>query len=138
MSPSPPKPAPKAVISVCISLFPKSLSILAFSAFITFPLNGKMAWYLLFLPCLADPPAESPSTIYSSLKEGSFSEQSASFPGNAEMSKTLFLLTSSLALFAASLACAAFSAFNIIIFAVSGFWLRQKLPRAYRNHPGTI
>ena len=40
---SPPKPAPNAVISVCISLLFKSLSILAFSELITLPLRGKIA-----------------------------------------------------------------------------------------------
>ena len=65
--------------------------------------------------------AESPSTKYISLCAGSFSEQSASFPGRALISRTLFLLISSLAFFAASLAFAAYSAFVIIFFATSGF-----------------
>ena len=97
ISSSPPNPAPRAVIIVCISVFSRSLSILAFSALITFPLKGRIAWNLRSLPCLAEPPAESPSTRYSSQRAGSFSEQSASFPGRAEMSSTFFLLTSSLA-----------------------------------------
>ena len=127
MSASPPKPVPRAVIMVWISLLDKTLSILAFSAFITFPLNGKIAWYFLFLPCFADPPAESPSTKYSSLNDGSYSEQSASLPGSAEMSNTFFLLTSSLAFFAASLALAAFSAFCIIVLAILGFCSKKSV-----------
>ena len=30
-----------------------------------FPLSGKTAWFSLFRPCFAEPPAESPSTINS-------------------------------------------------------------------------
>jgi len=40
-----------------------------------------MAWVRRSRPILADPPAESPSTIKISLRAGSLSEQSASFPG---------------------------------------------------------
>ena len=42
------------------------------------------------LPCLAEPPAESPSTIKSSLSAGSFSEQSASLPGRPVSSSAPF------------------------------------------------
>lgn len=39
---------------------------LAFSVLITFPRNGRIAWNVRSRPCLAEPPAESPSTKYSS------------------------------------------------------------------------
>ena len=42
---------------------------------------GRMAWKRRSRPCLADPPADSPSTMYSSLCAGSRSWQSASLPG---------------------------------------------------------
>jgi hypothetical protein len=47
------------------------------------PLSGRIAWVLRLRPCLAEPPAESPSTMNSSDSAGSFSWQSASLPGQA-------------------------------------------------------
>ena len=46
-----------------ISLFLRILKSLDFSTLRIFPLRGSIAWNSLFLPCFADPPAESPSTI---------------------------------------------------------------------------
>jgi hypothetical protein len=40
-----------------------SLSKRAFSTFSTLPRSGRMAWNLRSRPCLAEPPAESPSTM---------------------------------------------------------------------------
>ena len=71
-----------AVIIVWILLFCSTLSRRAFSTLINFPRIGRIAWNLRSRPCFADPPAESPSTIYNSVFVGSRSEQSASFPGN--------------------------------------------------------
>ena len=48
-----------------------------------------MAWFRRSRPCLAEPPAESPSTMYSSLRAGSRSWQSASLPGRAMPSSAL-------------------------------------------------
>ena len=45
-----------------ISSFLYASSRLAFSVFNTLPRKGRIAWYFLSLPVLADPPAESPST----------------------------------------------------------------------------
>ena len=59
-----------------------------------------------------EPPAESPSTIYNSHSLGSRLEQSESLPGILAVSSADFLLTSSLALFAASLARCALCAFS--------------------------
>ena len=98
-----PMPPPIAMARFLISSWSRSLSGLAFSTLRIFPLSGRMAWNARSLPCLALPPAESPSTMYSSHLAGSFSEQSASFPGRLVLSRTLFLRVASLAFLAASL-----------------------------------
>ena len=92
------------------------------NVFRIFPLRGKTAWFSLFLPCFADPPAESPSTINNSVPSCFEFWQSASFPGNPESSSDPFLLTFSLALRATSLATAACIIFVKTIFATDGFW----------------
>ena len=71
------------------------------------PLNGKTAWFSLFLPCFADPPAESPSTINNSVPSCLEFWQSANLPGRPVSSRAPFLLTFSLAFLATSLATAA-------------------------------
>src|SRR5699024_11555412 len=70
---------------------------------------------------LADPPAESPSTIYNSLCSGSLEEQSDNLPGKFDISKALFLLVNSRAFFAATRARDAIRPFSTIIFPVLGF-----------------
>ena len=67
---------------VLISSFLKISSSLAFSVFITLPLNGKIAWYFRSLPNFADPPAESPSTKYSSFFSVFLLWAGVSFPDN--------------------------------------------------------
>ena len=54
--------------------------MLAFSTFRILPLIGKIAWNSRFLAVLAEPPAESPSTIKISHFSGSLQLQFASFP----------------------------------------------------------
>ena len=76
---------------------------------------------------MAEPPAESPSTIYISDSAGSFSWQSANFPGKPATSKTPFLLVISLAFLAASLAKAASDIFVKIDIASFGFSKRYSL-----------
>ena len=105
---------------VVISLFLKILSSLAFSTFNTFPLRGRMAWNFLSLPLLQLPPALSPSTMKISALAGSRSWQSASFPGRLPDSRALFLLVSSRAFLAASLAFAAVMHLPMMILAVGG------------------
>ena len=78
---------PIAVNSERISSFAKILSMLAFSTFKIFPRIGRIAWNSLLRPCLADPPAESPSTINNSHFSGSLLEQSASLPGRLLISR---------------------------------------------------
>ena len=48
-----------------------------------------MAWVRRSRPCLAEPPAESPSTRNSSDRAGSFSWQSASLPGRPDVERAL-------------------------------------------------
>ena len=63
ISNSGPIPAPIAVTIDLIVSEPNILSNLCFSTFIILPLKGNIAWNFLSLPCFADPPAESPSTM---------------------------------------------------------------------------
>ncbi len=65
----------------CSSLFPRTFDVEACSAFSTLPRSGRMACVRRSRPCLAEPPALSPSTMNSSLSAGSVDEQSASLPG---------------------------------------------------------
>ena len=87
-----------------------------------FPLKGKTAWFDLFLPCFAEPPAESPSTINNSVPSCFPIWQSANFPGKPLNSSAPFLLTFSLAFLATSLAIAAWIILAMIIFETDGFW----------------
>ena len=104
-----------------ISLFPKIRSSLAFSTLRILPLSGNIAWKCRSLPCLAEPPAESPSTMYSSLIVASRDEQSANLPGKFEISKAPFLRVNSRAFLAASRARDAIIPLLTMIFAASGF-----------------
>src|SRR6185312_10044629 len=65
-----------------ISRFSKILCSRAFSTFRIFPRIGRIACVAGFRADLAEPPAESPSTMYSSQEPGSLSWQSASLPGS--------------------------------------------------------
>ena len=121
-------PVPNAVIIVRISSFERILSSRAFSTLSIFPFMGNIAWYRLSLPCRAEPPAESPSTMYNSHRSGFFSEQSASFPGREPESKAPFRLVSSRAFLAASLALAASIALSTILFPTEGV-SSKKVPR---------
>ena len=92
----------------CSSRFSSTFWVEACSAFRTLPRKGRIAWVLRSRPCLAEPPAESPSTMKSSLSAGSVDEQSASFPGRFKRCETAVLrVTSADAARDASLARAA-------------------------------
>jgi len=119
------KPVPKAWIKVPISAEFKILSGRDFSVFNIFPFNGSTAWFFLSLACLAEPPAESPSTMKSSLLSGDLLWQSASFPGSELISNAEFFLETSLAFLAASRAAAASKIFVITNFASLGFSSNQ-------------
>ena len=64
-------PQPSAVINVPTSAELIILSKRARSTFKIFPFNGRIACVRLSRPCLALPPAESPSTKKSSERAGS-------------------------------------------------------------------
>ena len=91
LSSSVPIVTPSAVKIFLISSFSKTLCCIAFSTFNIFPLRGNIAWKALSLPCLAVPPAESPSTKKTSHLAGSCSEQSESLPGRPPILITDFL-----------------------------------------------
>jgi hypothetical protein len=84
---------------------------------ITFPLKGKIAWNLRFLPNLAEPPAELPSTKYISIFSGSLLWAGVNFPDNIELLflDALMFRASSLAFFAAFLAREAINILAIIL-----------------------
>src|SRR6266545_2778242 len=83
------------------------------------PRSGRTACVLRSRPCLAEPPAESPSTRNNSRNCGSRSEQSASLADKPSSSRPL-LRVSSLAFRAASRACAARTHLSAIFRAVAG------------------
>ena len=81
----------------------------AFSVLMTLPRSGKIAWNERSRPCFADPPAESPSTKYSSFFAAFFDCAGVNLPDNS-VDCFLFYLplrASSLALRAASRTCCA-------------------------------
>ena len=120
-------PQPSAVISVPTSTDDSILSKRAFSTLRILPLSGRMAWVRRSRPCLAEPPAESPSTMKISDSAGSFSWQSASLPGRPAMSSALFRRVISRALRAATRARAASMILATMARASSG--------RSSRNSP---
>ena len=95
-------PVPIAVISAWISLFESTLSMRFFSTLMILPRSGRIACVLRSRPCLAEPPAESPSTMKISASAGSRTEQSASLPGSVEFSSADLRRVRSRALRAAS------------------------------------
>ena len=105
-------------------------SNLARSTFKIFPLSGKIAWNFRLRPCFAEPPAESPSTMKSSESAGSFSWQSANFPGRPAISNALLRRVFSRALRAASRAIAASIIFEVIALASSGLSSKNSSKRS--------
>ena len=114
-------PVPNAVIKVPTSCDDNILSKRARSTFRILPFSGKIACILRLRPCLAEPPAESPSTMYSSDIAGSFSWQSASLPGRPAISRVVLRRVISRALRAASRARAASMILPAIPLAALGF-----------------
>ncbi len=114
MSNSSPIPVPIAVMSDCTSLFCSTRASRFFSTLMILPRIGKIAWNSLFRACFADPPAESPSTMNSSLTSGSFEEQSDSLPGRPDDSSRLLRRVRSLACRAACRARAALAVLSAI------------------------
>ena len=116
-----PMPVPRAEMMVAISSWASILSIRAFSTFRILPRSGRIACVRRSRPCLALPPAESPSTRNTSDSAGSRSAQSASLPGRLPDASAPFRRTRSRALRAASRAVIACTAFRMIFLAVGGF-----------------
>ena len=56
-------PVPSAVMIAWTSVFFSTRSIRAFSTLMILPRIGRIAWYIESRPDLAEPPAESPSTM---------------------------------------------------------------------------
>ena len=107
---SPFKPSPSAVTMAVISVFLYMLASSLRSTLRILPRSGSTAWKRLSRPCLALPPAESPSTRKISVLSGSLLLQSESLPGRDPLRSTLLRRTSSLARFAASAAFCAWLA----------------------------
>ena len=59
-------PVPSAVMIAWTSVFFSTRSMRAFSTLMILPRSGRIAWNIESRPLLAEPPAESPSTTYSS------------------------------------------------------------------------
>ncbi|CAM5540804.1 hypothetical protein STENM327S_06701 [Streptomyces tendae] len=90
MSKSSCTPVPNAEIIAWISWFCRIRSMRAFSTLRILPRIGRIAWYCGLRPDLAEPPAESPSTMKISHLVGSFDWQSDSLPGSeADSSRPL-------------------------------------------------
>ncbi len=124
-------PVPSAVIMVAISVEESILSKRAFSTFRILPRSGRMAWMRRSRPCLADPPALSPSTMKSSHSAGSRDWQSASLPGSDAPSSAPLRRTVSRALRAAMRARAASATFAMMRLASAGFSSSQEPSRSF-------
>ena len=96
-----------------------------FSTLMILPRSGSTAWVERSRACLAEPPAESPSTTKISASRGSLTVQSASLPGRVEFSSADLRRVRSRALRAASRAREASTALMMIRFASPGFSSRN-------------
>ena len=128
-------PVPSAWIRVPISAEDSILSKRARSTLRILPLSGRIAWKRRLRPCLAEPPALSPSTMNSSLLAGSRSWQSASLPGRLAMSSALLRRVRSRALRAASRAAAASTTLRDDLSGVGRVLLEPLLQRGRRPAP---
>mmetsp|Transcript_28265 Transcript_28265/g.93957 ORF Transcript_28265/g.93957 Transcript_28265/m.93957 type:complete len:288 (-) Transcript_28265:696-1559(-) len=126
-------PSPSAVMSAWISAFWYMAVSSAFSMLRILPRSGRIAWLWRERPCLAEPPAESPSTMKISDSSGSPHAQSASLPGSSVEPRTDLRRTSSRAAFAASAAFCAACALSMI--AESAFGCRCR--NSDRRSPAT-
>ena len=101
-----PSPQPSAVTRSASSLFSSTLLSDALSVLSTLPRSGRIAWRVRSRPCLADPPAESPSTMKSSLSRVPGDVQSLSLPGRLRRPDVAVFRVDLLLRRAARLACA--------------------------------
>src|SRR6476469_5152238 len=97
----------------------------------------RIGRYIESRPDLAEPPAESPSTMYNSDLLGSVDRQSLSLPGRPPISSAPLRRTRSRAFRAAALACDDETALLIIVLASPGFRSNQSaihsLPAIWTN-----
>ena len=101
-------PQPSAVTRSDSSLFSSTFATDAPSVFSTLPRSGRIACRARSRPCFADPPAESPSTMNSSLSSRPEFVQSLSLPGSVSRDDVALLrMTSACAARLASRARAA-------------------------------
>ncbi len=118
---------PMAMTSARISTEASMRSMRARSTFRIFPRKGRIACVRRSLPCLLEPPAESPSTIKSSPSSALLVWQSASLPGSVMPSSAPLRNTESLAAFATFLAFSARKTLLMMERASSGFSSRNAL-----------
>ena len=107
-------------------MFSRILCSRAFSTFRILPRIGRIAWVAGSRACLAEPPAESPSTMNSSDALGSVSWQSASLPGRPPPSRNDLRRVRSRACLAASRALAAWLALRDDPLGVAGVLLEPR------------
>ena len=120
-------PVPRLEIRALISSLSRALSTRALSTFRIFPLMGRTAWNRLSRAPFAGPAAESPSTINSSVRVGSFSIQSESFPARPYDSTAPLRFTASAAFRAASRARCSITDFSTMRFAIAGVSSKNSL-----------
>src|SRR3546814_8200551 len=79
-------PQPKAGVRSAISRLAKILAVVALATLRILPRIGRIACVLRSRACLAEPPAESPSTMKISVPAGSSAEQSE-LAGQAQLAR---------------------------------------------------
>ena len=126
--------APIAMMMLWISWFESTFASRAFSTLMILPRSGRIAWNSRLRASTAEPPAELPSTRYSSHCAGSVIEQSASLPGRRVESSAVLRRVRSRALRAACRARAASTTFVTIALRVVRVLLEEL--REHRVHRG--
>ncbi len=114
-------PVPTAVMMERNSSLASTWSSRFFSTLSGLPRMGNMAWKRRSRPCLALPPALSPSTMNISFSWGLRPVQLLSLPTRGAFSSLFFSRAMLLALRAVSRTLAAFTALSVILAAVSAF-----------------
>ena len=112
-------PVPRAVMMERNSSLASTWSSRFFSALRGLPRRGRMAWNRRSRPCLALPPAESPSTMNSSFSTALRPVQADSLPTSGAASNWFFARATSRALRVASRTLALLMALSIIFWANS-------------------
>ena len=128
-----PIPHPRAVTRSESSLLSRTFASEALSTFSTFPRSGRTACRLRSRACLAEPPAESPSTMKSSRSSVPLAVQSLSFPGRLSLAAATFLrVTCCCAALLASLARPSSRSVEVMVEPVFDGWTHNRVKR--RRH----